>query len=203
MRLTRLAPLLTLVLLGACRDLTVPDRPIAGGLSGTLVLEDGTPASAIDVELLRDGERLDLVATDATGTFQFANLLPGTAELSIAPTGFVEISRVINVIAGSTRTLNPITLFAIQRGGEGDGQIDGKVVVNGGSDVTGAEVEFVIESTGQRVAVAVVGNSGEFSQRLAPNTYTLRANHPFFVSPPARTGIVVTARDVTDRKSVV
>lgn len=198
MRLSRIAVILTLV--AGCRDLSVPEQLPRSTLTGHLVLEDGTPATGVEVQLLRDGMDLTSAATDAMGAFSFPGLAPGAIELRVAPPDFVEVVRTLNLVAGATRDLPPITLYAIQRGREGDGQIDGKVVVTGGGDVTGAEVEFLIESTQQRVAVAVVGNSGEFSQRLAPNTYTLKATHPFFVSPPARMGIILAAKELKDLK---
>ncbi|MBK7862155.1 MAG: carboxypeptidase regulatory-like domain-containing protein [Archangiaceae bacterium] len=187
------------VLAGCTRDYSLPDPPELGTVKGELGLADGSALGGVPVQLAPvDGDAASQTSDATSGAFNFVDLPPGLYTLRIAPAGYYEVQRIVSVRSGTAKDLGRIVLTPLAQPGAKDGFLTGKVQVNGGGDVTGAEVEIIVEGTQQAVTKLAVGGSGEFTQRLAPNTYQLKVTHPFYVSPPPRTGVVLADNQMLD-----
>jgi len=75
--------------------------PTTGEISGRVTNTSGTPIVSAGVKLSEVG---DSVITDASGTYRFPSVRPGTHTVNVNASGFIDSSRTVNVIAGKTTT---------------------------------------------------------------------------------------------------
>ena len=138
--------------LSACFDLDLPQQPVRSGVQGVVAAADSTPIEGVTVTLTRetDGEQVTLT-TDAAGAFSSSGRVPGEWRLNVAHPGFFRVVRDLTLQPGFVKNLGVIRLESTVAPSQNDGQINGKVTVSVG-DVTGAEVEFVVEATDRQLA---------------------------------------------------
>jgi ABC-type sugar transport system permease subunit len=83
-----------------------------GTITGKVVDEDGGGISGVTVELVDANDNLiESMTTNETGDYQFDNITPGTYTIRASKSGFETASVPgINVVAGETTTVDPISL---------------------------------------------------------------------------------------------
>ena len=185
MRSMRVALALASVCLGfvSCsRDVTLPELPQRGKVLGVVDTQGHVPAGGNTVTLVAEDGSKAVATTAADGSFIFSDVQPGVYYLDIQMPGFAPLVRPsLRVLSG--RDLDAGTLApAWLAGTPSEGVVTGKVVVTGGGDAMGGQVEFILQPVGQRVALAAIGLQGLFVQRVPPGTYQLRASHPLYVT---------------------
>ncbi len=185
--------------LAACFNLDLPQQPVRSGLEATVTQQDGTtPLAGVSVTLTADSDGATQTATtDAAGKLSFTALVPGEYQLDLSLTGYQAVVRNFTLLPGYVKNLGTLRLNSTQQPGQNDGQIKGKVTTQVG-DVTGTEVRFLVDATNEEAALTTVGASGEFTQRLPPNTYRITVSHPYYASPTPRTGITVGDKATVD-----
>lgn len=163
-------------------DLSLPEQPRRGEVFGALDTNQQLPPSGHEVVLVAEDGAPTVRATGETGEFRFTDVVPGTYYLKVALPGFaVLVVPNIKVRAGAQFDLGSVAPQWLG-GTQSEGALSGKVVVPGGGDPFGGQVEFVLQPVNKRVAVTPLGPSGDFVQRLPPGSYTLRASHPLYVT---------------------
>ncbi|HVE83003.1 MAG TPA: carboxypeptidase regulatory-like domain-containing protein, partial [Myxococcales bacterium] len=169
-------------MVGCSRDLTLPELPQRGKVTGSIDTGGHIPPGGNDVLLVtEDGARTSQV-TDGQGAFTFPDVQPGLYFLSAALPGFAPlVYPAVRVRSGQTTDVGALAPAWLQ-GTASEGTLNGKVVANGGGSVEGGHVEFILQPVGQRLAMQALGADGAFAQRLPPGTYTLRATHPLYVT---------------------
>lgn len=164
------------------RDVTLPELPQAGKVLGVVDTQGHLPAAGNAVSLVAEDGSKAAATTAADGSFIFSGVQPGVYYLDLELPGFAPLVRPsLRVLSGrdlDAGTLSPAWLA----GTPSEGVVTGKVVVTGGGDAMGGQVEFILQPVGQRVALAAIGLQGLFVQRVPPGTYQLRASHPLYVT---------------------
>lgn len=167
----------------SCRSLDLPDGPSKGGLHGVLDLQGRLSPAGVTVTLISPGGQRDQGMTDASGAFAFADLAPGVYSVALSRLpGFADL-QVVGVVTSGNQldlgTLQPSLLSDVAS----PGTLIGKVVVAGGGDPRGGEVELLTDTQpAVTVAVLQLGSSGAFVQQLLPGDYTVRVTHPLYVT---------------------
>ncbi|MBL9038292.1 MAG: carboxypeptidase regulatory-like domain-containing protein, partial [Archangium sp.] len=195
----RVLPALLATSLASCSlDLSVPETPKRGGLTGRVDTQGRVTVQGHEVQLVADDNTQSTQRTDAQGNFTFGDLAPGSYFLEVKVPGFAPYVRPsIRVLGGQQYDVGVLAPTWLQNSPQA-ATVLGKVVVEGGSgDTNGAQVEFVLEGVNQTVALAAVTSSGLFVQRVPPGTYTLRASHPLFVTQVSM-GVVVAESENKD-----
>src|ERR1700730_12421731 len=76
----------------------------SGGLTGQVVLNDGTPLAGANVTATSPSESVS-TKTDATGHFAFVSLIPDTYTLTVSKDGYDSVSQAgVTVIADNTQS---------------------------------------------------------------------------------------------------
>lgn len=191
------ASALALLASGCSLDLSLPEQPQRGKLTGQIDTGGHIPVEANPIILVaEDGSRSSQV-TDASGAFIFSDLPPGLYFLEVSLPGFAPLIRPnLRVLAGQTLDAGTLAPTWLQ-GTSAEALVSGKVVINGTGDPAGGQVEFILEQVSQRVAIAPIGLGGDFVQRVPPGTYKLRAIHPHYVTAEL-TGLTVGAAETKD-----
>lgn len=164
---------------GCARDLELPTAPAGGLVRGAV---DTSPYLAPgDHEVVlesREGAQTR-ARTDADGGFVFSPVQPGDYALTTQPSGFAALQRAfVRVTSGAAVDVG--VLQPVWRGAAVE--VSGKVTVEGGGDPNGAQVEFLLLPQRRPVALAAVGLSGDFIERVPPGSYELRVSHPLYVT---------------------
>ncbi len=176
------------LLLGGCSyDLAMPEVPQRAQLQGSLDTGGKLPADGNDVVLISEDGARTVQRTSGGGAFSFVDLAPGLYFLEVSLPGFSSFVRPNLRLRGGD-SLQVGALAPSWLGGTSqEGIITGRVVAVDSSQTTGGQVEFLLQPSGTRVALAAIGLGGDFVQRVPPGSYKLRASHPLFVtteSPP-------------------
>lgn len=179
MKITR--ALAFVLLASSCSfDTELPEAPQLGRLVGTLDTQGHLPAEGQTVTLSSEAGDRTTATTEANGRFGFGDLRPGLYLVSAALPGFARTSsELLRVRAGQDTDAGVLRPDWLQNS-PSEATLSGKVTANGGGDVTGAKIEFVL--AGVAIAQVTVAGDGAFVQRLPPGTFTLRASHPAFVT---------------------
>ena len=145
---------------GCNRDLSVPPPPAHGKVRGVIDTQGKIPTADNSVTLVaEDGSRLQQT-TASDGAFVFADVLPGTYYLDVKLPGFAPLL-VPSVKVRSGQDVDLGTEAPAWLGGSAQqATISGTVVVSGGGDANGGQVEFLLQPVNQRVALAAVGIGG-------------------------------------------
>ena len=136
-------------------------------LGGTLVDGSGTPIADGTVELYLSGQPIASATTDATGSYQFEIVTPGTFDLlATSPEATFPLASAIEVAPGSAVTQN----FQAGTGTLAVTLSDGSQPVSG--DTVG--LEALVDGSETILAQATVGDSGTASfADLAAGAYTV------------------------------
>lgn len=188
---------LVLLASGCARDLTLPLDPVRGQVTGIVDTQGRVrPGGHLVTITAASGARATAL-TAADGAFSFGELTPGAYALEFSIPGFAPFFRPAIQVTGTQvvelGTLSPVWLANTPQ----EALLSGRVVVQGGGDASGGQVDFVLEGVDQRVALAPIGQGGAFVQRLPPGSYTLRASHPLYVSAE-QSGVVLGEGEVRD-----
>lgn len=185
--------LVTAVTLSACNfDLSLPERPQRGAVTGAVDTQGRLENAGLDVVLVDESGSQRTQKTDATAAFTFSDLLPGVYFLELKLPGFAPFVRPnIRVKAGETVDLGAVAPQWLQ-GTAAERTLSGRVNVEGGvGSASGGQVEFTLQGQTKAIAIATIGLEGEFVQRLPPGVYGLRAKHPKYTD--ATTTVTLTA----------
>ncbi|MDP1824652.1 MAG: carboxypeptidase-like regulatory domain-containing protein [Archangium sp.] len=168
-----------LSVLGCKLDLKVPD-PQRGRLLGSIDTQGHLPLAGQTVTLSSELGGRYAQLTDDTGAFLFGDLPPGLHVVSVSLPGFAKFnSELFTVQSGQDTDVGVLAPDWLQNTPSA-GSLSGRVSANGGGDISGAKVEFVLAGT--VIDQLTVGSDGLFTQPLPPGTFTLKASHPAFVS---------------------
>ncbi|MBL9039132.1 MAG: carboxypeptidase regulatory-like domain-containing protein, partial [Archangium sp.] len=187
MRLSRLALAVSLASTACSLDLSLPQEPALGALAGSVDTGGRIGVSNLDVVAIDDQGTRVTVKTADTGAFRFSDIKPRLYALELKVPGFAPLV-VPNVRVKSGDTTDVGVLAPAWLGGtDAESRLVGKVApATGSGEVLGASVEFALQPGADRVATEVVGLDGEFDVRLPPGTYTLRGEHPNYVTAERR-----------------
>ncbi len=167
-------------LLAGCKfDLSVPD-PQRGRVIGSIDTQSRLPLEGQTVTLSSDKGDRRTQLTDANGAFVFSDLPPGLVLVSLALPGFAKLSSELTTVSSGQDSDVGVLAPDWLQNTPSAGSIAGKVSANGGGDVSGAKVEFLL--AGSVIDQLTVGADGLFVKPLPPGTFVLRASHPAFVS---------------------
>ena len=86
------------------------NQQAAGSISGGVADQNGGPVSAAFVTLARNGQSVQQALTADNGQFSFANVAPGTYQLTFTAPGFETQSVSVAVQAGQASTAPPVVL---------------------------------------------------------------------------------------------
>ncbi|MFL5318256.1 MAG: carboxypeptidase regulatory-like domain-containing protein, partial [Myxococcaceae bacterium] len=170
--------------LSACDlDLSLPDRPQRGKVTGSIDTGGHINNVGLDVTLVSEDGTRTKQPTDDKGAFVIGDLAPGVYFVDLALPGFAPFIRPnVRVKAGATADLGALAPTWLQNTPL-EATLSGKVVVaNGSGSPAGGQIEFVLEGADQKIALVGISESGDFVQRLPPGSYTLRVTHPLYVS---------------------
>ncbi|MDQ3264459.1 MAG: carboxypeptidase-like regulatory domain-containing protein [Myxococcota bacterium] len=165
----------------------MPEVPQRAQLQGSLDTGGKLPADGNDVVLISEDGARTVQRTSGGGAFGFVDLAPGLYFLEVSLPGFSSFVRPnLRLRGGDSLQLGALVPSWLG-GTSQEGIITGRVVAVDSSQTTGGQVEFLLQPSGTRVALAAIGLGGDFVQRVPPGSYKLRASHPLFVtteSPP-------------------
>ena len=89
----------------------MPDPPLAGTISGSIVDRTGAVVAGAIVRLSREDQSLSQeVASDGDGQYSFAGIVPGPFQLMISSTGFTTKMSAGTLHSGENLLMPPITL---------------------------------------------------------------------------------------------
>src|SRR5439155_22142305 len=169
--------------------------PLVGGVKGVLDITGHDELAGTMVALVDDNGARTVQPIGSNGAFAFDGVRPGYYYVKIdlpastAPSLTVPGIRVRPGLVYDVGTLTPEYPAVLT-------VVSGAVTVNGGGNPAGGEVDFLVEPTMTKKAVAIIALDGSFlSQGLAQGTYTLRAKHPLYVTADVA-HIVVTGPSV-------
>src|SRR6185295_4580951 len=130
------------------RDVTLPELPQRGKVLGVVDTQGHVPAGGNTVTLVAEDGSKAVATTAADGSFIFSDVQPGVYYLDIQMPGFAPLVRPsLRVLSG--RDLDAGTLApAWLAGTPSEGVVTGKVVVTGGGDAMGGQVEFILQPVG-------------------------------------------------------
>jgi hypothetical protein len=181
-RFATLAKAAALALSACSFDTNLPDMPQLGGVKGVLDVSGSNgqySAGGNTVTLVDDSGAKTTQTTGDDGSFVFDGLKPGYyyVLISLPPAPKLTVPS-IHVRSGLTYDLGtlapdwPVELTAVS----------GTVVVNGGGNPAGGNVDFIAEASGNKVSTAIIALDGTFNATIGQGTYTLKAVHPFYVT---------------------
>lgn len=132
--------------------------------------------------LWEDGEQLETLETDETGSFSFERLLPGPYEVRVALDDSEDLVGAPDELRGAEDAGMPVFIsrdtrvsLPVMRYASVAGQVWS---LGGGQGVSGVTVTL-LDGDGEALAEAVSGESGEYAfMRLLPGTYALSAALP-------------------------
>jgi hypothetical protein len=148
-----------------------------GGLSGAVVLSDGTPLAGAKVAATSPSESTS-TTTDATGHFSFVSLTPDTYTVTASKDGYDTVSLSgVTVLADATQTVTVHTETTAKVLGHVTTTASGALVKAG----TTADVYSINSTTNGKVAG--LGGGGSLNQ-----SYGAVASTPGVVVPPGQAG---------------
>ena len=132
--------------------------------------------------LWEDGEQIEALETDETGSFTFERLLPGSYEVRIALDDSEDLVGAPDELRGTEDAGMPVVIsqdthisLPVMRYATVAGQAWS---LGGGEGVSGVTVTL-LDGDGEALAEAVSGENGEYEfRRLLPGTYALSATLP-------------------------
>ena len=132
--------------------------------------------------LWEDGEQIETLETDETGSFTFDRLLPGQYEVRVALDDSEDLVGAPDELRGAEDAAMPVAIsqdahisLPVMRYASVDGQVWS---LGGGEGVSGVTVQL-LDGDGETLAEAVSGENGEYGfRRLLPGTYALSAALP-------------------------
>ena len=99
--------LLTLVFIGIFASAVAFGQDAQGTIKGTVKDSEGAAVSGVDVSLLLPNRAVTrATVTDAGGNFTFEKVSPGSYEISVDRTGFLQHRSAVQLSGGETRELN-------------------------------------------------------------------------------------------------